>query len=150
MVENELGSSSSEAEVEEEARSEPSPRMCAQKARTEAETSVKPVTEERPSAPTNSAPALPQAPTQLLAPSEEPVRRRSSLVPRELQQSGTPADVEAAKVRRAVAAAKKRVQKARAKPKAKQEKPKKKVTSRSELLVSLFNALGGQETGYLG
>ncbi|CAE7250390.1 unnamed protein product [Symbiodinium natans] len=100
--------------------------------------------------PGNSPVAAPEASKQLSVPAPAAPRRRSSLVPRELQQGGSAADVEAAKVRRAVAAAKKRVQKARAKPKARQEKPKKKVTSRSELLVSLFNALGGHETGYLG
>eukprot|EP00435_Cladocopium_sp_Y103_P046038 s1168_g13.t1 len=80
----------------------------------------------------------------LKPPSPKAERRRSSnsLVPKELQgQAG--ADFEAAKVRRAVKAAAQRV-KAHKNPRA-----KKKLTSRSELLACLFNALGGYVTNYL-
>lgn len=81
----------------------------------------------------------------LKPPSPKAERRRSSnsLVPKELQGLQAGADFEAAKVRRAVKAAAQRV-KAHKNPRA-----KKKVTSRSELLACLFNALGGYVTNYL-
>ncbi|CAJ1420010.1 unnamed protein product [Effrenium voratum] len=92
-----------------------------------------------------------RSPKALTPPSPKAMgRRRSSqsLVPHELQKLQEGADFEAAKVRRAVAAAAKRVKAVQAKSKA-EPPPKKKVTSRSELLACLFNALGGYETSYL-
>lgn len=99
-----------------------------------------------PSSPKAKAKASSSASLQVLKPpSPKAERRRSSnsLVPKELQGLQAGADFEAAKVRRAVKAAAQRV-KAHKNPRA-----KKKVTSRSELLACLFNALGGYVTNYL-
>eukprot|EP00434_Breviolum_minutum_P004031 symbB.v1.2.003548.t1/scaffold196.1/size274459/20 len=99
----------------------------------------------RPKAKAKAASSTSSSSQVLKPPSPKAERRRSSnsLVPKELQGVQEGADFEAAKVRRAVKAAAQRV-KARKNPRA-----KKKVTSRSELLACLFNALGGYETNYL-